>query len=123
MSVQRPTTDRRLNAYLERKERKRLDVFLNALRAVMATPEGRFVVWHWLDRAGINRSVWDASGMQVHFNAGQQEFGFAMKADITAAGHELFELMNREMREWETRVENELTAREQQSRDAVKGEQ
>ena len=123
MSVQRPTTDRKLNAYLERKERKRLDVFLNALRAVMETPEGRFVVWHWLDRAGINRSVWDASGMQVHFNAGQQEFGFAMKADIVATGHDLFETMNRELREWETRVENELAAREQQSRDTAKGEQ
>jgi hypothetical protein len=123
MNVQRPTTDRKLNAYLERKERKRLDVFVNALRAVMETPEGRFVVWHWLDRAGINRSVWDASGMQVHFNAGQQEFGFAMKADVNAAGHDLFELMNRELREWEARVENELAAREQQSRDAAKGEQ
>lgn len=114
--MSRSTTDRKLNAYLERKETRRLEVFLAALRVLMETQEGRFVAWHWLDRAGINRSIWDDSGMQVHFNAGQQEFGFAMKADIVAASPELFELMNREMREWEARVALELDAREQQSR-------
>ena len=121
--MSRPTTDRLMNAYLERKEKRRLEIFLAACRSLMMTKEGRFVVWEWLDRAGVNRSVWDASGMQVHFNAGQQEFGFAMKADIVAADHELFELMNRELREWEAQVERELAAREQQSREAVKGEQ
>lgn len=120
MSSPRPTTDRQLNKYLERKEKRRLEVFLSALSVLMDTQEGRFVVWHWLDRAGINRSVWDASGMQVHFNAGQQEFGFAMKADICAADADLFDLMNREMRAWEERVEQELAAREEQSRAAQK---
>jgi len=120
MSTPRPTTDRKMNAYLERKEKRRLEIFLASCRVLMSTREGRFVVWEWLDRAGIWRSVWDASGMQVHFNAGQQEFGFAIKADIEAADAELFDLMVREHREWEAQVERELDAREQQSRASQK---
>lgn len=114
----RPTTDRRFNAFLERKEKRRLDTFLASLAAVMATPEGRFVIWHWLDRAGIRRTVWDASGMQVHFNAGQQDFGFRMLADVMATNPAAADVMNAELREWDSRMEKELAVREQQATNA-----
>lgn len=111
----RSTTDPKLNRMLERKERRRLEIFKGALQVVMQTAEGRFVIWHWLRRAGIDKSVWSPSS-EVHYNAGQQDFGFSMVADCKAADRDLYRQMEAELEAWEERLERELTAREQARR-------
>lgn len=67
------------------------------LQAVLATPEGRRVIWSLLQRAGVFESIWENSA-KIHYNAGQQDFGHALMADIVDAGEEFFFTMMTENR-------------------------
>jgi hypothetical protein len=87
----------------ERVERERLEKFLENLRRVMLTTEGRAVMWELLERAGIYRSVFDPHGSLQSYKAGRQDFGHELIAVIHQAGDQgdgehLFELMEREAR-------------------------
>lgn len=92
-----------------RKEKQRLERRLGALRAVMATPEGRMVMWELLERAGIFRSIWHPSA-QIHYNAGRQDFGHEILAWLTDADEEAYLTMEREMRTLARRESNEAEA-------------
>lgn len=81
-----------------RKERRREEEFRAALRAVMATPAGRLVMWSLLESAGIYRSVWDMSGSRTYYNAGRQDYGHELLAKLLEADPELYLAMEREMR-------------------------
>lgn len=81
----------------ERLERRRLARFGDSLRAVLATPAGRAVLWGLLERAGVYRSVWDPSA-KIHYNAGRQDFGHELLATICAADEAAYMLMESEAR-------------------------
>lgn len=112
----RTTTDSKLNAFLDRQERKRLETFVGSLQVVLQSAEGRFVIGHWLRRAGIDQTAWASSGMEVHFNVAQQAFGFSMRADCLAADEDLVDTMTRELRAYERRLTTERDAREETTR-------
>jgi hypothetical protein len=90
-------------------EKKRTARQLAALKAVMATPEGRMVMWNLLERAGIYRSIWHPSA-QIHYNSGRQDFGHELLAMLTDADEEAYLTMEREMRTLARRESNESEA-------------
>jgi L-amino acid N-acyltransferase YncA len=83
--------------YAQRKEKQRGERVNHALRAVMATPAGRVVMWELLTRAGIFRSVWEASA-KIHYNAGRQDYGHELLATLIDVDEAAYQLMEREMR-------------------------
>lgn len=92
------TADPRHVRHAERRERERERQGAEALRAVMATPEGRLVCWRWLERAGVFRSVWDSSA-RIHYNAGRQDLGHEFMAAMVDTDEQLYLDMEREARD------------------------
>lgn len=54
------------------------------MRAVLATPQGRRVLWRILEECKMLEAIWDPS-VRMHFNAGRQDVGFNIVAKIVAA--------------------------------------
>jgi len=80
-----------------RRQQRRDERRQNAVRAVLATPEGRFVFWDLIASAGVFRSIWESSA-RIHYNAGRQDFGHELIAMLVEADPEAYQLMEREMR-------------------------
>lgn len=93
----RNAADPRQVQHAGRAERRREEELQQALRAVMGTLPGRLVMWRLLERAGIYRSVWDASA-RIHYNAGRQDYGHELLSLLIEADEELYLTMEREMR-------------------------
>lgn len=92
-----------------RKEKQLEERFTNALRDIMGTPSGRLVMWELLSRAGVYRSIWVMTA-EIHYRAGQQDFGHMIQAEILKAGEDGYELMAREARLRAQREANETDA-------------
>lgn len=92
-----------------RREQRRREDELNDLRATLSTPEGRRVFWRVLEFCGVHREVWDPSS-RIHFNAGRQNVGRFIEAEIAAADQELLFQMMREAYEREKRENSETDA-------------
>jgi hypothetical protein len=105
----------------ERKERQRAGRFAAALRVVMETPAGRVVMAEWVRRAGIYRSIWDPSS-KIHYNAGRQDFGHEMLAELLEHAPELYLEMEREQRAFETAEDRSNEAAHTPSAAATAGE-
>lgn len=100
------------NAGRRTKSRERR--FQNALRAVMATPEGRLLFGErrlgLLARAGCYRSVFSQNPVEMAYNAGRQDFGHQMMALLAEASEKLYLDMERETRLLESRDAEETAA-------------
>lgn len=105
----RNAADPRQVARAARVERRRDETFRAALQVVMQSAEGRFVMWALLSRAGVYGSIWDASA-RIHYNAGRQDFGHELLADLTATDEMLYLQMETEMRAWQKREDRETDA-------------
>lgn len=92
-----------------RKEKQLEERFTNALRDVMGSASGRLVLWELLSRAGVYRSIWVMTA-EIHYRAGQQDFGHMIQAEILKAGEDGYELMAREARLRAQREANETDA-------------
>lgn len=62
---------------------------LNDLRAVLATAEGRRLLWRVLGHCGCFGSVWHPSAL-IHYNSGRQDVGHWLQAEINAASRSQF---------------------------------
>jgi hypothetical protein len=95
--------------------KKRERRFLNALRAVLETPEGRIVFGERdlgiIARAGVYRSIWSPNA-EIHYKAGRQDFGHELLGLLIAAGEDLYLVMEAEMRGLARRDSGELEATE-----------
>jgi len=96
--LQRNAADPQQVKFAERKARQAEEVFSVCLKAVMTTGEGRLVMWGLLERAGIYRSVFDAQGSRVYYNAGRQDFGHELLAMLIEQTPEAYLLMESEAR-------------------------
>lgn len=66
---------------------------LNDLRAVLALPVGRRVLWRVLTHCRVFASIWDPSS-RIHYQAGRQDVGHYLIAEIDEADSEaIFTLM------------------------------
>lgn len=85
-------------AFAKRKEAQEEELLRASLAAVMATVEGRVVMWGLLERAGVYRSTFDASGSRTFYNAGRQDFGHELLALLLEHAEEGYLLMEAEAR-------------------------
>jgi hypothetical protein len=80
----------------ERTEARRFARFASALKAVMATPEGRYVLRTIIDDAGMLRSSFDTNGSMMYFKEGRRSFGLEIRAACVEVDEELVLLMDTE---------------------------
>lgn len=78
-----------------RKERYRRKRDLADMRELLATRQGRSVLWKFLEHSGVHKSIWEPSA-KIHYNAGVQDFGHYIMAEIVEADQEAYFLMQRE---------------------------
>lgn len=72
------------------------------LRAVLAEVEGRRTIWRFLTHCGVFESVFSTT-VQVYANAGRQDVGHYLMAEIEAADPEALFTMMREHRQRQQR--------------------
>lgn len=83
----------------ERIDKRRDERFLTALAQVVDTPQGRIVFAELIRRAGVYRSIWSPSA-EIHYMAGQQDFGHMLMATLVDMSLDHFQLMEREEWAW-----------------------
>jgi hypothetical protein len=106
------------------RDRDKAREFAANLRAVMALPYGRAVMWELISRAGVFRSVWSPNS-EIHYKAGRQDYGHELLAELVSVDEELYQLMEREAR---ARVRRDARATEAShtksvTQDDLEGEQ
>lgn len=82
--------------------------YLDAVRATLATESGRAFCWELLCKARIYESIFSASAA-IYYNAGRQDYGHELQADLVAADEERYVQMETEAR---ARARRERTTNE-----------
>lgn len=93
----------------EQIEKRRAERFDNAMAAVLNTPAGRTVFAQLIRRAGVYRSIWHPSA-EIHYNAGRQDYGHELMADIIRTSEAGWQQLEREQWEWEKAQERTIAA-------------
>lgn len=96
--------------HARRKEASRGERELGEMRAVLATPAGRAVMWRLLGRLGYGRTLADLPSDRIPVAAGQQDAMWSVLAEIVAADEESLITMMRESRASENREAAEAVA-------------
>ena len=68
---------------------------VNDVRSILNTREGRRFMWKMLGHCRVFESIWHGSA-QIHYNAGMQDVGHFILAEITEASPEAYLLMMKE---------------------------
>lgn len=67
---------------------------LDDLRRILDTDFGRRFVWRLLSRARVFETIWEPSA-KIHYNAGQQDFGHFIMAELVECKPDaLVQMMN-----------------------------
>ena len=82
-------------ARAQRKEKDQRARELSDLLTVLSTEAGRRLIWRLLGYCKTFSDIWDPSS-RIHFNAGLQNVGHFLLAEINAADEEKYFLMMRE---------------------------
>lgn len=105
----RNAADERQVKYHDRKQRSRRQRELDDLRAVLQLEAGRRLIWRVLEHCSVFSSVWDPSS-RIHHNAGRQDVGHFVMAEVAAADDEAIYRMMREAKARDRADDAELTA-------------
>lgn len=90
---QRNAADEEIVKKARSDEQRIRDQELNELRYVLASKQGRNVLWRLLSHCRAFNSIWEPSA-RIHYNAGQQDVGHFILAEISKANEEaLFQMM------------------------------
>jgi hypothetical protein len=81
-----------------RMERRREERRRYAMKAVLATSDGRAVIADIFDQAGIYSSVYDQSGSMMYFKEGRRNFGLELRAFCESVDEEQVERLDQERR-------------------------
>lgn len=81
-----------------RKEKDKRKGEIEDLKVVLASKQGRRVLWRVLKHCKVFESIWDASS-RIHHNAGRQDTGHFIMAEICSADEESLFTMMREAKE------------------------
>lgn len=79
----------------ELKEKLNVDQEALDLASMLATPAGRRFLWRLLTKTRVYESIWDNSA-RIHYNAGQQDLGHWLQAEIVRSSEELYFMMLKE---------------------------
>lgn len=78
----------------KKKEKSQRDRELMDLSAILSSPEGRRVMWRILSKCQTFGSVCSASGSMTYYNAGRQDLGHWLMAELNQSSEGSFlELM------------------------------
>lgn len=80
----------------ERKVQQANEILAGSLRAVLATPAGRYLLAALLERSHIWKSSFDLSGSHMYFNEGERNIGLYWRALAIEADPDGYSLMERE---------------------------
>jgi hypothetical protein len=92
-----------------RKEQDRERQRIDAIRATMATPAGRFVLYELIEMAGAYRSIYEPNAT-IYYRAGRQDYGHELMALLIQADEDAYDLMQREARTRAKREAAEIDA-------------
>jgi hypothetical protein len=92
----RNAADRKQVSRAEKQQRLERERELDVVRAVMATPEGRMFVWWLLGRFKWGQTVFDENPTKMAFQAGVQNAGNLLMAEVTEADDRLLLQMMQE---------------------------
>lgn len=70
---------------------------LSDIRTVLASASGRRLLWRLMEKCRTFSSVWDNSA-RIHYNAGQQDIGHYVMAEIVDADENLLFKMMKEQK-------------------------
>jgi hypothetical protein len=84
----------------EEKEKSKRERELLDLITILQLQEGRRLLWRLMSETGVFKSVWEPSA-KIHYNAGQQDFGHFIMAEIVAADQDKLFLMMSEAKKKE----------------------
>jgi hypothetical protein len=82
------------------KQENERDFELSDLQFVMSSPAGRRFVWRMLGHCKVFETVWDNSA-RIHYNAGKQDIGHWLMAEVGAADEDSLFLMMKEAKQRE----------------------
>lgn len=68
---------------------------LDDIRFLLSSAQGRRFIWRLIAQAEVFHSIWSPSA-QVHYNAGKQDFGHFIMAEVTEADETYFIKMMQE---------------------------
>lgn len=102
-------------------ERDKAKEFGALMQATMASADARALLWALLGRAKIYQSVFHRDSNVMAYNAGRQDFGHEIMAEIIAADPALYLQMEREARDRDTRDERLNDAAHTRNADAAEG--
>lgn len=97
-SAVRNAADREQVKRADRNQQRVVEQFLDCLRAVMDTRDGRLVFWKYLGKFGVYEDIYSDSPQRMAYDAGRRRAGLELLADLLAAGEDNFQKMEREMR-------------------------
>ena len=86
-------------------EKLEREVFLNDVRHVLSSVQGRRFVWRILDMAGVYRSSFTGNS-STFFNEGARNIGLRVLSDVMDAKPEAFLLMQQEDKKRKERKSN-----------------
>lgn len=88
-------------AEVEAKLKRKANVEEDDLRFVMATPQGRRVLWRVLCNTGMRRSSYTGNS-ETYFREGERNVGLRLQQDIERIAFDEFLLMLKEARSHES---------------------
>lgn len=102
----------------ERRDRDRHAREMRDLAEVLRSDAGRRVLWRMLEHCKVFESIWHPSAL-IHAQAGRQDVGHWLMAQIAAADEEAIFVMMKEARALAKRDRVELEAVQQTKKDTT----
>lgn len=99
MSFEKPTvanaaSEKQIKkAEVKGKDKRRQE--LSDIRTVLSSAPGRRLLWRVMEQCGTFSSIWEASA-KIHYNAGKQDLGHFIMAEIVEADENLLFKMMKE---------------------------
>lgn len=81
------------------KELRGREKFMDALKSLLSSSQGRCFVWDILSRSGVYTQSAEASGSWTYFNEGKRSIGLQLLSEIMEADDEKYLVMIRENKE------------------------
>ena len=105
---------------VEKQQRREVQRLRRVYRAVLATADGRAVLWDLIQRAGVERSIYVQSAA-IHYNAGRQDFGHELREQLKAIHPLDYYRMRREAEDREIQLSAERTPSVTSQEDELNG--
>jgi hypothetical protein len=101
--------DPRRVKFARRKEKDQARLYDEALKAAMALPAVRLVMWEILAKAGIYETLTETNA-SIYFKTGRRNFGLEILADLIRVDENLYLAMEAEARARQRSLDRETAA-------------